>query len=100
MPTAIQFLISVSSTNQVVSRRPTSNPTLEELHLYTLQTQVRDTVRVGTDAGKCINNIIWSASENILQVFCRCFLYLESYAQQAQFLLVMKVLNCNKGDRT
>ena len=48
--TAIQFLRTVSSSN-AVQNRPMSNPSIDDLHLYTLQTQIKDTAKIGRDAG-------------------------------------------------
>ena len=48
---AIQFLMVVSSSDEVVRNRPMNNPTSDDIHLYTIQTQIKDTSKVGRDAG-------------------------------------------------
>lgn len=51
---ATQFLWTVSSSMQVINRRPCNDPSPEQIHLYTLQTQIIDSAKVGQDAGKCM----------------------------------------------
>lgn len=48
---AVQFLSTVSSSVTVVENRPKFNPSIDELHRFTLFTQILDTAKVGRDAG-------------------------------------------------
>ncbi len=48
---AVQFLMAVSSSMETVGNRPKNNPSIDELHRYTIETQIRDTAKLGRDAG-------------------------------------------------
>lgn len=54
---AVQFLMTVSSSVEIVNKRPKNNPTLEQINTFTLQTQIKDTAKVGQDAGKSMGYI-------------------------------------------
>lgn len=51
MDAAVQFLFTVVGSDEDVDRRPKSNPSLTEVHSYTLHTLIRDSARIGRDAG-------------------------------------------------
>ena len=48
---AVQFLSTVSSSTTTVEKRPKMNPSVDELHKFTLFTQILDTAKEGRDAG-------------------------------------------------
>ena len=48
--TAVQFLRAVSS-DSAVKNRPMKNPSIDDIHLYTIRSQIKDTARVCRDAG-------------------------------------------------
>ncbi len=48
---AVQFLMAVSSSMEVMENRPKNNPSVDQIHRYTIETQIRDTAKLGRDAG-------------------------------------------------
>ena len=56
--TAVQFLSTVAGRNEDVDGRPKANPSSSDIHSYTLQTLIRDTARIGRDAGNASTIII------------------------------------------
>lgn len=48
---AVQFLRTVVSSDVDVRTRPMDNPTVEDIHLHTLKTQIKDTAKIGRDSG-------------------------------------------------
>ena len=54
---AVQFLYTVAGSNSDVDGRPKTNPSVTDVHTYTLHTLIRDTAKIGRDAGSHgINN--------------------------------------------
>ena len=47
---AVQFMLATCD-NADFNMRPKNNPTVEELHSHTLKSQIRDTAKIGRDAG-------------------------------------------------
>lgn len=48
---AVQFLSTVAGCNEDVDGRPKSDPSVTDVHSYTLRTLIRDTAKIGRDAG-------------------------------------------------
>ena len=56
---AVQFMLTSCDTAHF-DRRPKNNPSVEELHHYALTTQIKDTAKIGRDAGVgllCSNHV-------------------------------------------
>ena len=51
---AVQFLSTVAGSHEDMEGRPKENPSVTEVHTYTLCTLIRDSARIGRDAG---NNV-------------------------------------------
>lgn len=59
MDVAVQFLSTVAGSSEDVDGRPKNNPSATEVHTYTLQTLIRDSAKIGRDAGSLLLNLIW-----------------------------------------
>jgi len=55
--TAQQFLSSVANSSEVVAQRPTNDPTIESVLLYTLHEEILATARTGLDSGIDLSSI-------------------------------------------
>lgn len=68
MDTAVQFLCTVAGSFQDVDKRPKSNPSVTEVHTYTLHTLIRDSAKIGRDAG-----IMHFVNSEIISDYCVVF---------------------------
>lgn len=72
--TAVQFLRAVSSDSAVLNR-PMLNPSVDGIHTYTLRCQIKDTAKIGRDAGTAFKTMCvhyWL----FLKVFCSYYFWL------------------------
>lgn len=51
---AVQFLSTVARRYKDVDDRPKNSPNVTEVHTYTLQTLIRDSAKIGRDAGTIV----------------------------------------------
>lgn len=49
--TAVQFLFTIAGSQDNVEGRPKDNPSVTEMHTYSLRTLIRDSAKIGRDAG-------------------------------------------------
>ena len=74
---AVQFLFTVAACNQDVDNRPKNNPSVADIHTYTLQTLIRDAAKTGRDAGNSYTDwelVNWNIT--LSQDFCKCYFWL------------------------
>ena len=48
---AVQFLFTIAGSDENVEGRPKDNPSVTEVHAYSLRTLIRDSAKIGRDAG-------------------------------------------------